>query len=214
MKPKWSILVCSIPTRYPFPAGRLWEDLQQQVSKYDSKVELIGLIDNFWRSVGEKRNSLVSMAGGEYISFIDDDDSVGPDYVERILGAIESGSDPDVITWWQRTIHVQKSLHPAGYEELCDYSLDYEYTTMELCDDIGLWRGKPAHTHCWKASIAKKCKFPETDYGEDVAWVKQAHALASTEVKIPKVLTTYRFDAENSETRGKGCRANLITSRT
>lgn len=201
MTPLWSILVASITTRYPSPAGDLWAELQRQTE--GKPVELLGLIDNFQRSVGEKRNMLLDMARGQYLSFLDDDDWIKPNFVEAILPRL--AMDVDVVTWWQETQHIQQ-----GYVEMCEYSLGFEYGTAKLCQSFGLWRGRPAHTNCWRSEIAKACRFPDKDCGEDVDFVRQACAIAKTEFRIPEVLTLYRFDSSKSTTKGDGWRMKAL----
>lgn len=198
---KLSILIPTITTRYPQPAGRLIDELN---AKAEGKpVEILGLLDNFIRSVGEKRNALLDMARGDYICFLDDDDDISDDYIHQILMGVESGAD--VIVWWQRTVHLGKN-----YEEMCDYDLDYEYKSGRMNKNFGLWQGKPPHTAAWKASIAKQCRFPDKDCGEDVDFAKQACILAKTQFKIPSVLTTYLFNSSKSETRGDGWRQRRL----
>ena len=89
-----------------------------------------------------------------------------------------------------------------------------EYKSGALNANLGMWQGRPAHTHCWKSSIAKQCKFPDKDCGEDVEWVAQACALAKTEFQIKRILTYYKFDSSKSETRGDGWRQKRLASVT
>lgn len=56
-------------------------------------VEILHLKDNKEISIGIKRNRLIEMANNDYVCFIDDDDAVAPDYIERILSALESSPD-------------------------------------------------------------------------------------------------------------------------
>ena len=41
-------------------------------------------------NIGTKRNKLLSLASGKYIVFLDDDDLIASDYVEKILKACAS----------------------------------------------------------------------------------------------------------------------------
>ena len=67
----------------------LFDKLNEQISKFQDKVELLVLIDNKKRTLGAKRNEMIGLAKGEYVVFIDDDDLVSEDYVESILEAIK-----------------------------------------------------------------------------------------------------------------------------
>ena len=82
------------------------------------------MLDNKRRSVGSKRNCLLDSAHGEYVSFIDDDDEVATDYVDKILRNIVTARRPpepaDVICFGQRA-----TLHPHNVIHECSYSLAY-----------------------------------------------------------------------------------------
>ena len=59
------------------------------------EVEVLISKDNKEVSIGEKRNKLIKEATGEYIAFIDDDDWVSEDYINKILRATDH--KPDVV---------------------------------------------------------------------------------------------------------------------
>ena len=82
--PLLSILISAIPSRWEM-ARKLFEGLTRVA---DQRVEVLLLFDNKRRSVGEKRQALLDIARGEYVTFIDDDDLVAPGYVSEILSVI------------------------------------------------------------------------------------------------------------------------------
>ena len=105
----WSILILTIPPRAAMLA-RLLSVLRPQVEaanaghwpapiellvrEYDPAVPLAPLVDKEARRepnrpVGENRELLRRAAKGEYISFIDDDDLVSPNYVGHILPLLD-----------------------------------------------------------------------------------------------------------------------------
>jgi hypothetical protein len=84
----WSILISGIPERFHLVHKLLFSLLEQQAVARMPDVELLYLLDNRRRTVGAKRNSLLGMARGEYASFIDDDDEVANDYVQKIYREI------------------------------------------------------------------------------------------------------------------------------
>ena len=187
----WSILISGIPERYNTAQPLLYSLLEAQGVSRMSEVELIYLMDNKRRTVGAKRNALLDVACGEYITFIDDDDQVAPNYVQSIYKAIahtrRQDEPADVICFPQRAI-----LLPHGATHECEYSLEYwkrppgerrQLTQIIQEDgtprrDAMRWTGPPAHTMCWRAGIAKAVQFPSQQFGEDVDWVDKACALA------------------------------------
>src|SRR3990167_4215726 len=120
----WSIMISAIPERYHSAQPLLFSLLETQAVGRMPDVELVYLLDNKRRNVGAKRNALMSIATGEYVSFIDDDDQVAPDYVRRIYSAItktRKASPPvDVICFGQRA-----HLQPHNVIHECSFSLEH-----------------------------------------------------------------------------------------
>jgi len=85
---KLSILICSVFERDAKP---LVQKLLAQIGT--EPVEVLMLADNRKRSTGFKRQVLLNNAQGEYVTFIDDDDSVSADYIAEVLTATENNAD-------------------------------------------------------------------------------------------------------------------------
>ena len=94
--PDWSILVLSINARNAL-LERLLHVLRPQVYANQPRVEMLVDVDNGEMRVGAKRQRLLEVAKGRYVSFVDDDDLVAPDFVERLLAAIQGNPDADAI---------------------------------------------------------------------------------------------------------------------
>ena len=193
-----SILIPAVPDRVASHLARLLAELDRQTlvcwselqAGTNGGVEILALVDNYQHSVGTKRNRLLQMANGKFVTFVDDDDWISERYLSSIIGAIRDRADADVIVY-----QVECTTYGTN-PYVCNYSLDYEYSRVD-----GRWFGKPAHTMVWNAAIAKQCQFPETNFGEDMAWVKQACALARREHRINDVLYHYRYNPDHTRTR-------------
>lgn len=85
-----TILICTIPQRKAM-FDTLLAELLKQADGLGEHVEIIADGNN--GSIGAKRQGLLEMAKGEYIVFIDDDDSVAPDYIRSILDALLTKPD-------------------------------------------------------------------------------------------------------------------------
>lgn len=185
---KLSILIPSIPSRLSMLKDLL-EELDRQSKGLD--VEILALSDNCKRQVGIKRNSLMQMAKGQYITHLDDDDFVAPDYIETILDCINNGTNPDVICFKSR------SYIDDEQPFIVSTSLAYENEESRYVDANAKLRNnirrKPWHWCVWKNEIALKGSFPSDFYfGEDWHWLQQVIPLCVTETIIDKELHIYR----------------------
>lgn len=195
----WSILIAAIPERYHSAQPLLYSLLEAQGVARNPDIELVYLMDNHRRSVGAKRNALLSISNGEYVSFIDDDDAVAGDYVARVLDALRRNKGVDVVCFPQRA-----TIMPSGIVHECTYSLANKTRELKPTEkpNVFAWSGPPAHTMIWRRDITRGASFPETQFGEDVAWVDKVCERAKTEHQIGGTpLYLYNFDAERSATR-------------
>lgn len=87
----WDILVCSIEHRTDQLDGLLKALAPQIVPGVGVRV----FRDNLQTGYGEKCQALVESSDADYVSFIDDDDMVAPDFVASIVAALEH--EPDYV---------------------------------------------------------------------------------------------------------------------
>lgn len=169
----------------------LYEKLLEQIGERKD-VEVLCLIDNKSMTIGEKRNKILSCARGQYVSFLDDDDMVSDDFVSSILEVIDKGQNYDVISFKQHCTVNGKQFH-----------VDFHLTNPN--EQAILFNGeyrdikrKPYHMCVWKSILAKNTMFPESSYGEDLAWITQLCVKCKSEHHIDKVMHYYRFSDETS----------------
>jgi len=136
-------------------------------------------------TIGEKRNSLLFAATGEYLNFLDSDDQVSDDYLETVLEGIEN--KPDCLSL--RGIMTTDGERP----EIFEHSLKYQ-EWRETKNEIKYER-YPNHLNCIRSDIAKQIKFPEKNFGEDHAWSKSLHesGVLKNEFYIDKVMYYYKY---------------------
>jgi len=161
--------------------------LAPQVSRPD--VELLILPDARQMSIGDKRNHMIELASGEYVSFVDDDDAVATDYVPVILEALRDR--PDVVCF---------SVLVRGYgkDKICRYSPMFAHADLPH-----EYRRKPNHLMVWRRELARRVPFPSLRHGEDTAWAEKMAQLAKRAVILERSLYTYQFDAMDNATTGK-----------
>lgn len=183
---KLSILICSIVERKDQYIN-LMTELQNQIK--DKPVEVISYVDDCNITVGEKRNSLLEKAKGDYTAFIDDDDEVSTRYVDLILEAIKDG--PDCVglrlEYWDDGVKKGVAEHSIKYHEWKTKSLEYETYFFERT---------PNHLNPIKRLIAKKAEFPLVNHGEDHAWSNEIRAYISTEEMVEPILYYYKHVSE------------------
>jgi hypothetical protein len=189
---KLSILILTLPSRRKTFLNDLLDNLEPQVSQYDN-VELLVLYDNKKRSVGQKRDSIMSISNGEYIVFIDDDDIVTDDYVSSIMECIRLNPGTDCVVFDTIcTIDNGKPIH-------CKYGIEYEYNHNNSGN--GFWTGKPAHTMVYGKQLVTEASFGDKNFGEDMFWVSQVHGKIKNQSRVDKVLYYYKMNHSTTETR-------------
>jgi len=193
-KIKLSILVLTVPSRVSTLFPLLLLKLNNQIG--NQAVEVLGLFDNKKSSTGMKRNHLLDIAQGDYITFIDDDDDISDNYIFEIMEAIKF--NPDCICFDSQITYKGLKLKnfPEGSSFRCKYSS--QYIDWDLGAD-GIITNHPYHTMVWKSTIAKNHRFPDISYGEDTEWSVDACKEIKKEIKIDKILYWYKFDKTLSE---------------
>lgn len=175
---KLSVLICSLESRKRF-LDRLLERINPQTN--NDQVEIIIDVDKGERTIGKKRNDLLHKAKGSYISFVDDDDLVAPDYVKRIIEATRT--DPDcvgmegIITFDGR--NPKKFIHSLRYREWFEKK--------------GIYYRNPNHLSPVKRELALQVMFPEINMGEDQDYSMRLLPFLKTEKYISGPIYFYEY---------------------
>jgi len=187
--PLLSVLIPATPARVQSHLWPLYQKLQDQVAKLSESglVELLVFLDNRQRTIGEKRDALVQSSRGAFVAFVDDDDDVEPGYIWELIAAIQTHK-VDVITFKQRAVI-------NGVAGICHFSLQHPNEPFSAAG----FRRNAWHVCAWRGDMARRFRFPATNYGEDWAWARHLVVEAKKEHHIDKVLHTYRYDEKVSE---------------
>jgi len=188
---KLSILILSVPSRFD-KLKALYNKLLAQVGNED--VEILVVIDNKKRSIGDKRNDLVLAARGKYLAFLDDDDDVAGDFIPELVKGTET--DADVI------VFNEEARMDGGNPFTVRPGI--EYTNEKSRQVNGRWidiKRRPWHWCAWKSTIAKTERVPDMGYGEDSLWVERLFPKIKTQYRIDKILRYYRYDRTTSEAK-------------
>ena len=174
-----SILICSLLERRSDFLNSLLQNLEKQTYG-KSNVEIIVISDNASRKIGRKRNDAISMARGEYVCFIDDDDKVADDYVDLILKEIYDWR-PDVVVF--DAIITTNGENP----KLVKYGREFDY-----CEKDEAYYRLPNHLMVHRKSNIKE-NFLDVATGEDDEWASRMLDRIVTQQRIEKPLYFYDY---------------------
>lgn len=156
------------------------KDIINEYQKKDKRIKAFHF-DN--RGVSTSRNYGISVSSGEYITFIDSDDYVEPDYLKELLNSIyENDSDLsvcDVIEEYKGNRHIIKSLDTIN-------NSIFLVDSQKVLDDILYHKIKNGYC-CAKLFKKSKIKhlFQLYSYCEDVLFL--VYYLAENEINVSYV---------------------------
>lgn len=190
-----SILIPTIPARGE-QFTKLFNEVHKQVSYMDSVHPTLGyievLVDDSARflegglSIGKKREALVKRATGKYLCFLDDDDSIAPNYIETLTRLCQENKD--VCTF-------RNISKLDNFWMVVDMSLGRENQQAEP----GIIYRAPWHICPVKSIYAKRYEFHDINYGEDWGWFEQVLKHCETEAKTSAILHQYNYSSKKSE---------------
>lgn len=191
---KLSILICTIPGRFR-PVHNTIELINRLTDQAAFKsCQILYLGDNKSMTVGAKRNKLLSIADGEFVAFVDDDDQVSDDYVDTLLRYCDLGID---------CVTIGVDYYQDGRnKKVYDYTFKTNINFRDEKTGVPTAGRMPDHLCLWKKDIATRIQFPEMNLSEDRIWSeKQILAGYQVEHRFFKVIYTYNFDSEYTQTR-------------
>lgn len=166
-----SILICSLPERRAKLEWLLEHLYAQILADYPEQVEIL-VDDRVGPTVGEKRQALLERAQGAIVAFIDDDDGVAHDYVDRVLSAFRFTPDADCASLVG--IVTTDGRSPQRFE----HSIKYE--AWKTTSD-GTQARCPNHLNPVKRELALQVGFPATNHVEDFDYSMRLRPLLKTE---------------------------------
>jgi glycosyltransferase involved in cell wall biosynthesis len=191
----FSILICTLVKRQAmFRALSHLLEVQAKSCRLGDQVEILSAVDNGEMSVGKKRNHLIATANGRFISFIDDDDRIDPNYVKIITDIIKTNSDIDCVG--MTGIYTVDGKNPRKFV--------HSLQCKEYFEKDGVYYRCPNHLNPIRRDCIKDIKFPEINYGEDSKWAFEIRDknLLKKEVMYDKTpLYYYRFSKSVTATQ-------------
>ncbi len=167
----------------------LYNEVMKQIAYMDTVHPSLGrievIIDDAPKfleggpSIGKKREALVKRAEGKYLCFLDDDESIAPNYVETLVRLCQR--DADVCTF--RNVTITETYW-------CVVDMGLKYPNDQASPDF-IVRRKPWHINPVRSYFAKLHAFEDSNYGEDFTWMDKVLAHCTTEAKSESVIHKY-----------------------
>ena len=190
-----SILIPTIPERVE-KFTELYNELMKQKTEFDTFHNTIGeveiLVNSGKRflsgglSIGKKREALVSQAEGKYLCFLDDDESVSPNYLEILMRLCYT--DNDVCTF--RAI-----VKMQNFWALLDMSLEHKFN--DQLHPNSTVRRPPWHVCPVKSEFAKMFPFKDINAAEDFEWMERVLSCCKSEIHTNKIIFQYNHKGES-----------------
>ena len=137
-------------------------------------------------TIGEKRNNLIQACQTKYFTFIDDDDWISHNYVQKIVQRIHNGRDYDLINFYAL-------FKSRADQRLVIYNSDFENENLPK-----VFKRKSNHLMCWRTEHVRDYKFQHINFGEDTIWAELASSKVERESLIDSVLYFYEFSLTDS----------------
>jgi len=179
-----SILICTMPER-----KEMFDSIKAKLTNqcfdlgvFCNEVEICSDNNNVL-TTGAKRNALLEMARGKFIVFVDDDDDVSDDYVEKIFFTILKHPFIDCIG-------IEGIITTDG-EQQKDWIISID--CKDWYEENDVYFRTPNHISPVRREIALQAGFPDVTYAEDREYSKRLVPLCKTEAKIKGSLYHYKY---------------------
>lgn len=142
-------------------------------------------------SIGHKRQALLDRSKGKYVCFLDDDESIAPNYAETLVRLCVQNKD--VCTF-------RNISKLDNFWMIVNMGLAYQNNEATPRTTV---KRKPWHICPVKSVYAKKYRFDNLNYGEDWHWMEKVLRHCRTEAKTDAIIHQYNH--------GKHSEADKIT---
>jgi glycosyltransferase involved in cell wall biosynthesis len=179
----WSILTPTLSSRQAKFLDLMGILLSQ--AEQDGRVEVVALHNDGERDIAGYRQALLEDARGDYVSFLDDDDMIEPDFVSSVTAAMEGY--PDFVAF---RVSYSSDGRPESRPTVTGIQYERWYDTMDaMIRDV-------VHVCPVRSVIARHADFrvPHGDGKEDWSYVSMVRPLLRTQAEIPRILYHYRHD--------------------
>ena len=170
-----SICIATVPSRRA-QLERLLDCVYGQIAR-DAPREVEVLVDATDRVTSDKRQSLLGRALGHYVAFVDDDDMVSHDYVDKVVTAIKENA------YAADCLSLSGAMTTDGARvERFEHSLAHD-RWYQRAD--GVHCRTPNHLNAVRRSLALAAGFPENvSHGEDREYARRLRPMLKLEAAV------------------------------
>lgn len=187
MSPRWTVLIATLGRRQQ-ALSHLLDVLLPQVDRMSGQVTVEALWNNGERSQGCVRQDLLEHSTAGYVCFVDDDDMIPGDYVEKIFPLLDGvdyvGFKVDVLH------HGVPETHGIAIHSL---------ENRRWYEKDGYLYRDVSHLNPVKRELAMKVPFPDMHFREDYFWVRELREHVHTQNFLDEVMYFYTPAGESHE---------------
>lgn len=167
------------------------DDSLEKVREWEKKDNRIVVVDKPNGGLSDARNAGMSVATGDYVSFVDGDDWIGIDLYEKVASEIDAYPNIDVITF------SIKKVYPNGKEIILSYKMD-----EKPIKGADYFRKSNYYVNAWskiyRREFVKDKSFVKGLLHEDIPYTVVAINEAERVANLNDVFYYYRQDREGS----------------
>lgn len=196
---KWQLLILSQPSRREF-LRQLIEFIEPQIAALGLRrcesVEIITSQFDPKYDLGTNRQKLKEQSDAEYINFIDDDDLVAPDYIQKLLPLLDGVDQVGFqVECYQNQNGPQLAYHSLKYRNWYEDRNGRHGMPGILCRDL-------SHMTPMRRELSMRTPM-EGGIGEDCRWANRIRDLAivRTEHYLPEVMYYYLWRGTKTDHR-------------
>lgn len=167
--------------------------------EYAARDDRIRVLHQENRGQSAARNTGLDTMTGEYVSFVDADDFIAPEMLEKLLTAMETGADVSLCN----IRRVSEDGSPEGVCPIGDGRLPRQEFLRKLLAEQAWFYVSPVNK-LYRKRIFEKLRFPEGFIYEDEAIIYPVAARCETIVTLSEALYYYRRVPDS--TMGQGFR--------
>ena len=172
------------------------DNTKQICEKYSKKDKRIILINKINEGVSIARNIGIQKANGEYITFIDSDDTLELDAYETCIKEMKK-ENADIVCFNYRRMNIETNFKKRyGIKEKKEYIFP-EILEDYLSNDQYNKIGEANWNKIFKYEIIKNIEFRKIKIGEDFIFNYEAFKNAKKIINIPEILYNYTINSNS-----------------